>query len=103
MICLYSGALNLTHEQFHTLVAPTVITDVACVGTENKLTECDYLTPATCGLLNDAGVVCQGKCTAYLYVMCTPFLALLELSIMPLHEIFASCNICLHNSSLTCV
>ena len=55
------GALNLTHEQFHTLVAPTVISDVACMGTENKLTECDHLTSASCGLLNDAGVVCQGK------------------------------------------
>ena len=51
----------MTHEQFHTLVAPTVVTDVACMGTENKLTECDHLTSATCGLLNDAGVVCQGK------------------------------------------
>ena len=63
----------MTHEQFHTLVAPTVITDVACIGTESKLTECDYLTPTTCGLLNDAGVVCQGKvhCTVVYYVYST--------------------------------
>ena len=57
----FPGALNLTHEEFHTVVAPTAITDVACVGTENKLTECSYSTSATCGLLNDAGVICQGK------------------------------------------
>ena len=55
------GALNLTHEQFHSLVAPTVITDVACMGTEKKLTECDHLMSTTCGPQNDAGVVCQGK------------------------------------------
>ena len=63
-ICKYFctvGALNLTHEQFYTSVTPTAITDVACMGTEDKLTECDHLTSATCGPQNDAGVVCQGK------------------------------------------
>ena len=51
----------MTHEEFHTMVAPTAITDVACLGTENKLTECSYSTSPTCGPLNDAGVICQGK------------------------------------------
>ena len=59
-IILILGALNLTHEEFHTVVAPTAITDVACLGTENELTECSYSTSTTCGLLNDAGVICQG-------------------------------------------
>ena len=51
----------MTHEEFHTVVAPTAITDVSCVGTENKLTECFYMTSTACSQLNDAGVVCQGK------------------------------------------
>ena len=67
IMCLLSciscckGALNLTDEEFHTVVAPTAIVDVACLGTENRLTECSYSTSPTCGLLNDAGVICQGK------------------------------------------
>ena len=68
ILCFVKGALNLTHEEFHTVVAPTAITDVSCVGTENKLTECSYSTSPTCDLLNDAGVICQGiaaECSAY--------------------------------------
>ena len=61
IIIIIPGALNLTHEEFHTVVAPTAITDVACLGAENKLTECSYSTSPACGLLNDAGVICQGK------------------------------------------
>ena len=57
---VYSGALNLTHEPFHTTVAPTVISTVGCVGIENSLTDCFFSTLTTCGPLNDAGVVCQG-------------------------------------------
>ena len=51
----------MTHEEFHTVVAPTAITDVSCVGTESKLTECFYRTSTACSQLNDAGVVCQGE------------------------------------------
>ena len=74
------GALNLTHEEFHTVVAPTVITDVSCVGTENKLTECSYSTSPTCDVLNDAGVICQGivsVCIVYLLDV-YPFLDILK-------------------------
>ena len=58
--CLFTGALNLTHEEFHSRVAPTAITSVACVGTEDELISCSYSHLTTCGLLNDAGVICQG-------------------------------------------
>ena len=57
----FTGALNLTHEEFHTLIAPTAITNVGCIGIESKLTECSHSTSTSCDLLNDAGVVCQGK------------------------------------------
>ena len=56
----HSGAINLTREEFATTAAPTVVTNVACTGTENKLTDCSYSSETTCGLLNDAGIVCQG-------------------------------------------
>ena len=57
----FTGALNLTHEEFHTLIAPTAITNVGCIGIETKLTECSHSISTSCDLLNDAGVVCQGK------------------------------------------
>lgn len=59
---LFPGALNLTREEFHTTVAPTAITGVACVGTESELSECSYSSLTACGVLNDAGVICQGTC-----------------------------------------
>ena len=55
-----TGALNLTHEAFHSTVAPTVISSVGCVGTESSIGKCTYSTLTTCGPLSDAGVVCQG-------------------------------------------
>ena len=58
---IFAGALNLTHEAFHSTVAPTAISNVGCDGTENELTECSYSTMNTCDLLNDAGVICQGQ------------------------------------------
>ena len=61
ILCTLTGALNLTHEEFHSRVSPTAISNVACVGTENELTDCSYSPLTTCGVLNDAGVVCQGN------------------------------------------
>ena len=58
-----TGALNLTHETFHSIVAPTVVDTVGCVGSETVLTDCSYDSIVTCGPLNDAGVVCQGTHT----------------------------------------
>ena len=58
---LFTGAVNLTHEAFHTTVAPTVISAVSCDGFESTLTDCLHSTLTSCGPLSDAGVVCQGK------------------------------------------
>ena len=60
---LFLGALNLTHEEFHSRGTPTAISNVACVGSENELTSCSYSLLTTCGVLNDAGVICQGNIT----------------------------------------
>ena len=58
---ILTGALNLTHEEFHSRVSPTAISNVACVSTENELTDCSYSPLTSCDPLNDAGVVCQGR------------------------------------------
>ena len=58
----------MTHEEFHSRVAPTAISNVACVGTENELISCSYSHLTTCGLLNDAGVICQGIRILFLYM-----------------------------------
>ena len=59
------GAVNLTHEEFHSTVAPTVISSVGCVGSESELTDCPYSALTICDPLSDAGVVCQGM---YVYI-----------------------------------
>ena len=61
VIGTFTGALNLTHEEFHSRVSPTAISNVACIGSEDELTSCSYSPSTTCGVLNDAGVVCQGN------------------------------------------
>jgi hypothetical protein len=53
------GALNLTHEEFSTIVAPTVLSSVGCVGSEVNLTDCPHSDLGVCGQLNDAGAICQ--------------------------------------------
>ena len=55
------GALNLTHEEFHTTVAPTAVGAVSCDGSEASLTDCPHSTLTKCGAISDAGVVCQGE------------------------------------------
>ena len=52
--------MNLTDEQFTSRKAATIIGDVRCTGTENKVTDCSYRSQPGCGELDDAGVVCQG-------------------------------------------
>ena len=61
------GAVNLTHEEFHSTVAPTVISSVGCVGSESELTDCPYSALTICDPLSDAGVVCQGM-YVYIYI-----------------------------------
>ena len=61
MMCLFSGAVNLTDEQFTSRRAATVLGDVGCAGTEDEVTDCSYRSRPGCGELDDAGVVCQGK------------------------------------------
>ena len=57
---MIAGALNLTHEEFSTIVAPTVISSVGCTGSEVALTDCPHSDLSVCGQLNDAGAICQG-------------------------------------------
>jgi len=55
------GAINLTSEEFSSIVAPTVITEVACTGAEERLSDCTHSLQPACSELDDAGVVCQGQ------------------------------------------
>ena len=64
-----TGALNLTHEEFHSRVSPMAISNVACVGTENELMNCSHSHIASCDPINDAGVVCQGRIVEYDVIM----------------------------------
>ena len=45
-------------------VAPLLLRDVSCTGTESTLLNCTYNTRPQylCGRFEDAGVVCQGVC-----------------------------------------
>ena len=55
------GALNLTHEAFHTIIAPTLISAVSCDGSELSLSDCQYSSATECGPLSDAGVIGHGQ------------------------------------------
>ena len=57
----FSGAVNLTREEYTSIAEVAEIGDVRCVGTENVLTDCIYISRPACGEFDDAGVVCQGK------------------------------------------
>ena len=65
------GALNLTREEFSSIVAPTVITEVACTGAEEGLSGCTHSLQPTCSELDDAGVVCQGQLISYIGIIHT--------------------------------
>ena len=58
----FPGAIGLTNEVFSEEVAPLLLTDVSCTGTESILLNCTYNTRPQylCGRFEDAGVVCQG-------------------------------------------
>ena len=62
----FSGAINLTNEEFTTTVSASVVGDVRCTGTEDELTDCFYISHPGCTALDDAGAVCQGKNKSYL-------------------------------------
>ena len=53
--------MNLTHEEFTSIVEAAEIGHVRCTGREDTLTDCFYISRPACGDLDDAGVVCQGK------------------------------------------
>ena len=62
---IFPGAIGLTNEVFSEEVAPLLLTDVSCAGTESTLLNCTYNTRPQylCGRFEDAGVVCQGMYT----------------------------------------
>ena len=68
-----SGSIGLTNEVFSEEVAPLLLRDVSCTGTESTLLNCTHNTRPQylCGRFEDAGVVCQGVCACvcvYMYV-----------------------------------
>ena len=67
---VHVGAVNLTHEEFHSTVAPTVISSVECVGSEVALTDCFFSSLAICDPLSDSGVVCQGMYVHINHLLC---------------------------------
>ena len=60
---MYVGANGITDQLFSEDTADVVLLDVMCNGTESSLTECEHNTfgQSSCGPLEDAGVICQGK------------------------------------------
>ena len=56
------GAIHLNGHLFNGLASSSVRNDsYVCVGTESELRSCAYQPAATCGGLEGAAVVCQGK------------------------------------------
>ena len=65
---IFAGALNLTHEEFHTTAAPTLLSSVGCLGSEDMLMDCSYSNESECGQLNDAGAICQGRIFFFIFL-----------------------------------
>ena len=63
---VFLGAIALTLATFGQGIVPIFLDEVACVGIESKLTDCQHQGIAFyyCSHDEDAGVVCPGKCNA---------------------------------------
>ena len=64
--CLFSGAIALTLATFGQGIQPIFLDEVACMGIESKLTDCQHqgILFHHCSHDENAGVVCPGKCNA---------------------------------------
>ena len=63
--CLFwpSGAIAVTTGSFRfsETSLPHLLSDVICQGSETNLLQCQYSTTVSCGITEDAAVVCQGR------------------------------------------
>ena len=82
-------------------VAPLLLRDVSCIGTESTLLNCTYNTRPQylCGRFEDAGVVCQGVC------MCMGVHACMHLWVHACMHAFGGCmHVCMrvYVCNITC-
>lgn len=57
---MFTGAVGLTDTSFAEDGAFFAITSLACKGSEENLFDCSFSNDDSCGVFEDAGVVCQG-------------------------------------------
>ena len=50
----------MTSGSFSGTNLPHLLNDVNCLGSETNLLQCQYSTVVSCGVTEDAAVVCQG-------------------------------------------
>ena len=58
-----AGAIALGRGSFSERILPTVLSDIACNGSESNILECGIQKPpsGSCDSFEDAAVVCQGS------------------------------------------
>ena len=55
----------MTSGSFSGTNLPHLLSDVNCQGSETNLLQCQYSTVVSCGITEDAAVVCQGGYSVY--------------------------------------
>ena len=66
LLCtIFSGAIALSNAHFGQGSDDIVMDDVACSGSESKLTYCSYSSSHNCGHNEDASVQCQQNIVGY--------------------------------------
>ena len=77
MACLFLEAIALSRAEFGQGDRPIYLDNVACIGNESRLAECQHQGNAShdCTHFEDAGVICQGEhsntCTYTIALKCT--------------------------------
>ena len=64
----FSGAIALSNAHFGQGFDDIVMNNVACIGSELKLTLCSYSSGHSCGHHKDASVQCQQNIIGYVYM-----------------------------------
>ena len=64
LVCKYliTGAMGYSNAHFGQGSAPILLDNVACVGNERRLVDCQYTAIYNCAHSEDAGASCKAEC-----------------------------------------